>query len=114
MEINNNIFQNTIDYNTFQYILNYYTQHYSFTLNKKLKYTYENNKYYIQPGEGNKYILENLEIEPTKIISKIDNNFDLIVSSVPQCDEYHEKSGIESKLLRIFVFLSKMMTYEET
>ena len=49
------------------------------------------------PSVGFLFKPQNFLEEKIKFLKN--NNFDLVVSSVPQCDEYQEKSGIECKLL---------------
>ena len=49
------------------------------------------------PAVGFLFKPQNFLEEKIKFLKN--NNFDLIISSVPQCDEYQEKSGIECKLL---------------
>lgn len=110
--IHNNIFQKTIDRNIFKSILEYYTLHYPYSINKKIIYTYGDSKFQIRTTKKlYNCMQESLHGSPSKLIANINTNLDLLIITKKNVQtsndkftcikEYHNIEEIENINIKI-------------
>lgn len=90
--IHDNIFQKTINQNIFKDILEYYTLHYPFSINKKIIYTYGDSKF--QLGTTRKLYnctQEYMHGNPSKLIANINTNLDLLLVTKKTIQKSNDK-----------------------